>query len=190
MKRRIFLFILMLAVLTGCPFKKQDKYISQFQYLTANVKEIRYISEEEAITRKDVAYLFSVYFPVTVKSDMTEVPFDIRMYPYPSLIYSAVKRGMVSIYPDSTFKPDEVVSRHQLAIYLAKYVLTVDPFFNANFREIEIADVDYGFFAYRPVAMIIGAGVMETRNDSFYPEAVVSGYDAIRFFHRIREFYR
>ncbi|MGE3063850.1 MAG: S-layer homology domain-containing protein [bacterium] len=190
--KKIVISLLLISVLifTGCPFKKKDKYISQFHYLTANVSDLRSIAEEDAITRKDAAYLFSIYFPITVKIDAQEIPFDIKMYPYPSLILSAVKRQMMSLYPDGTFKPDEIVSRYQLAILLTKYILTIDPFFDANFRDIELKDVNETFFAYKPIAMMISSGIMETANDSFYPNGIVSGYDAIRFFHRIREFYR
>ncbi|HAV93203.1 TPA: hypothetical protein DCW38_08520 [candidate division WOR-3 bacterium] len=191
MKRRmIALTVICLIIFTGCPFKKQDKYISEFHYLTANVKDIRFISEEDFIVRKDVAYLFSIYFPMTVNIGMNEIPFDLKMYPYPSLLYSSVKRGMMNIYPDNTFKPEETVTKYQMAILLAKYILTVDPFFDANFRAMKINDVPESFFAYKPIVMMIASGIMESKNDSFYPNGTVSGYDAIRYFHKVREFYR
>jgi len=180
----------LLIILTGCPFKKQDKYIAKFYYLTSNVKELRYIAKEDFTTRKEVAYMFSIYFPQTVKIDNNEIPFDIKMYPYPSLIYSAVKRGIVSMYPDKSFKPDEILIRYQLAIMLSKYILIVDPFFGANFREMKINDVSETFFAYKPIVMMISSGIMEAKNDSFYPNEIVSGYDIISYFYRVREFYR
>lgn len=186
----MILFAVALLIFTGCPFRKKDKYLSQFDYLTSNVTDLRFIAEENVLTRKDAAYLFSIYFPLTVKVESMEIPFDVKMYPYPSLICSAVKRGMINLYPDSTFRPDEIVYRYQLAILLSKYVLTVDPFFDANFRIAELNDVDESFFAYKPISMMVSSGVMEAKNDSFYPNAPVSGYDALRFFHRIREFYR
>ncbi|MFO8062980.1 MAG: hypothetical protein R6U31_08670 [bacterium] len=182
--------VLLLVMLAGCSvFRKENKYKSEFDNLTAQRRELRSIYDKERVTRLDIAHLTGIFLPLEDNAGISDIPFDLRMHLYPGLAYTAVRRGMMKVFPDSSFKPGEYVKRYQLAIFFTRYILSADPFFDAAAPDIEMKDVSRGFFAYKPILTVVERDLIETDNGNFYPFGYISGSQAVEYFYRLSRFY-
>ncbi|MDY6786950.1 MAG: hypothetical protein SVK54_02365 [candidate division WOR-3 bacterium] len=182
--------IALLIIIAGCSvLRKENKYKSEFDNLTAQRRELRSIIEKNRVTRLDIAYLTGIFLPLEDNISISDIPFDLRIHLYPGLAYTAVRRGMMKIFPDSSFKPDEYVKRYQLAIFFTRYILSADPFFDAAAPDIELKDVSRGFFAYKPIVTVVERDLIETDNGNFYPFGYISGSQAVEYFYRLSRFY-
>ena len=160
-----------------------------FESATVQTKELRYIAQKEELNRLDIAYLFAVFVPTQMQVDFKQIPLDMKMQLYPHLAFSTVKRDIMTIFPDSTFKTFEKVQKYQLAIFFTRYINSMDPFFDAGMKNRYIADVNEVFFAYKPVNTVVTRDIMPLDNERFYPFKFVSGKEAIEMFYRLNRFY-
>lgn len=186
----LIMILTVLIMSAGCAtLNRGGKEIAYFESQTSAMTDLRYIETKSIITRVDAAYLFTVFFPEKVGVEASKIPFDLRMQLYPSVAYGAVKRGIMNVFPDSTFKPDEPVLKYQLAIFLCRYMSLRDPFYDSNLKSIDMKDADASFFAYKPISIMIQRNIMEAEDGWIYPNSTMSGKEAIKYFYRVRRLY-
>lgn len=190
MIKRLLILTLIISLMGGCSiFRRQSSAQAYFISATEQTRELRYIEQKDELTRLDIAYLFAIFVPSPVKVDYKEIPLDMKMQLYPHLAYAAVKRDIMTIFPDSTFKPFEKVQKYQLAIFFTRYINSMDPFFDAGLQNKPIADVSEVFFAYKPVNTVVSRDIMPLQNGKFYPFAYISGKEAVEMFYRLNRYY-
>lgn len=170
-------------------FRRQPKSVQSFMNRTDNYQELRYIIQTDALTRLDCAYLFALFMPAQVNVNFDDIPLDLRLKLYSKTAYSSVQRGYMSVFPDKTFKPDEKIQRYQLAIFISRYIASVDPFFDKGIKQVDIEDIDQTFFAWKPVQTVVSRDIMELKDGMFGPYDYVTGKEAIEYFHRLSIFY-
>ena len=190
MKKFIINIVIILLIFCNCTlFRRTPQSLNSFVSRTENYSELRYIIQSDAISRLDCAYLFAMYVPQQTMIEYSSIPLDLRVKLYSKTAYSTVVRGIMQLFPDNTFKPDEKISRYQLAIFFTRYITMVDPFFDKGMKNIIIKDVDSKFFAYKPVNTVVSRNIMELDNGQFKPYDYVSGNEAVEYFYRLSRFY-
>ena len=108
---------------------------------------------DQKITREEVAVMVSKSVGLNGKQTATkfkDVPSSLASSGY---INSAVNAGIISGYPDGTFRPKEIVTRGQMAIFLSRaFKLTEEA--NTNFN-----DMSSSVSSYKNVRQIVKAGI-------------------------------
>lgn len=190
MKKYLIIVIVSILILNSCTvFRRQPQSIQSFMNRTEHYKELRYIMHTDAITRLDCAYLFALFMPSQSTVNYYDIPLDLRLKLYSKTAYSTVQRGFMSVFPDNTFKPDEKIQRYQIAIFISRYIASVDPFFDKGMEHIDIMDTDETFFAYKPLQTVVSRNIIEMDKGRFRPYDYVTGTEAIEYFHRLSKFY-
>jgi DNA-binding beta-propeller fold protein YncE len=115
-----------------------------------------------------------------------DVPADYWALDHIEYVY---ERDIVQGYGGDTYRPLEVVSRAQMAAFLARSVVTPtgeDGLVDYTPPAVpSFADVDTGFWAYRYVEFIVQEGIARGFADGLYhPEVVVSRAMMAVFIHR------
>lgn len=85
--------------------------------------------------------------------------------PNARIVYEAVEAGIISGYPDGTFRPSNNVTRAQAAIMLTN-ALGLD---KTKESSIDYKDVKKGSFAYEEIAAVTNASIMKGSNKNFNP---------------------
>lgn len=135
MKKFLLSSLLLILVLSGLNFSKGEAASVVFSDVPTShgfYQEISYLLDKgvvsaskiygvnERVTRAEVAVMVSKSVGLDGTKRATkfkDVPTDHNASGY---INSAVKAGIISGYSDGTFRPDELVDRGQMAIFLAR----------------------------------------------------------------------
>lgn len=170
------------------------------------------IAQSPAITRADVAALFVNELPLDrifrtkpsegfrppgAPSEDTEIEpiSDIRNTWAKSHIKQVVARGLMETYPDGTFRPDEQVTRAELAMLLQRILMADarDPRLATQFigNTSPFSDVPNSHPAFNAISLMASRGVMQGRPDgTFHPYDPVSGTDALLIIRALKDHLR
>ncbi|MGR7910319.1 S-layer homology domain-containing protein [Lysinibacillus capsici] len=111
----------------------------------------------------------------TVFSDITKV------YEQSGLIQSAYEKGIVTGYPDGTFKPAAYVTREELAVFIDRAYGKYLP----NNSKTEFKDVPNTRSSYNSIKKLVGAGITTGYNDgTFKPKGLLTKEELAIFMYR------
>lgn len=138
----------------------------------------------ESEAKEDLQFLRARADATTVRVDVpfSDVPSD---YPYQAAIYDLRRNGVISGYPDGSFRPERPVTRAELARILDGSVLPYD-FIDRRFQQFSFSDKGLPFsdvperaWYNLPVRRAFRAGVIEGyRDGTFRPEQSVTVAEA------------
>ena len=147
MKKVVYLllaFVLLLsltprqAAAAGFPdVPKNHRFYEDIMYLLDQgvISSSNRFGIEDYVTREQVAIMVSKSIGLSGGNSSTtfkDVPVSSAASGY---INSAVKKGIIQGFPDGTFRPKEIVTRGQMAIFLSRaFDLTVEK--NVNFKDM------------------------------------------------------
>ncbi|RKZ20621.1 hypothetical protein DRQ16_04635 [bacterium] len=95
-------------------------------------------------------------------------------------------KNLLHPFPDGKLHPEEPVNRVCFAIELLRIV--VEHGLPAVPEDtIEIKDITPEFYAYLPVKLVVGSGLMELKNGLFLPFEPLSGADAVNSIKKLKE---
>lgn len=176
-------FIALIAIVViGVPIVSEAAY-SDVSSHTRFSQEITYLSErgiisgypngsfqpDASVTREAVAMMLvrALELPVRASSSFPDVGRASTASPS---IEAAVKEGIISGYPDGTFRPKEHVTRAQLAIFLAR---SFD--YEREEHERGFRDISSQMVAYPYIMQLVEANVVSGfPDDTFRPDALVT----------------
>ncbi len=112
-----------------------------------------------------------------------EIP-DIRNHWAMNYIKTVVELGIMDLYPDGTFKPDEPITRGNFAVYCTNLLAKVlnDPKLTTRFigSTSPFPDVPSSHYAFNAVMVMTTRGIMKAKLDgTFGLTDPVSGADAL-----------
>lgn len=122
------------------------------------VDATRYFRPKEAATRAEVADMLVRTYEGNGKQPQRETPFkDVpKSHPYSGSIQLAVEYGILSGFPDGTFRPDAPVTRGQTAIL---FVNTFDSlnnsFMTRYYQRVRFQDMTISMKAYEAVQRMV-----------------------------------
>jgi tetratricopeptide (TPR) repeat protein len=142
------------------------------------------ISRSERVTREQLAALLFVQFRSIVENagEGTQViATDIAGSWAREFIRAVVAAGILDVFPNHTFRPEDFVRRGDLAVALTAVVDAVDPDPDVfSLPELTIQDVSPANLNYRSVALVAGLGIMPLDAEGrFEPLRFVSGREAV-----------
>ncbi len=166
-KRILLMLMTTVLVFSGLALSKAEA--AQFSDVPTNHRfydDVQYLMEQgvispsgskygvdQKITREEVAVMVSKSVGLNGKQTATkfkDVPSSLASSGY---INSAVNAGIISGYPDGTFRPKEIVTRGQMAIFLSRaFKLTAES--TTNFK-----DMSPSVSSYKNVRQIVKAGI-------------------------------
>ena len=183
MRKYFFLFITCLIVWSGFATSTEAAEFTDLNSKHLFYNEMIYLKNEgvisgftdgtfrpdERVTRANVAVMLgkALHLNGTAKqTPFTDVPSSHQASGY---IASAVDAGIISGYSDKTFRPNEIVSRGQMAIFLARaFSLEVDAV--VPFKDISQAMASYPYIK-RMIAAKLTAGYSD---NTFRPNQQVT----------------
>lgn len=173
MKKCLGLFLISILVLTEFAqgtmaqgfkdLKTAHRFYPEIQYLTEKSIITGFPDEtfrsDVTVTRAQAAIMIGKALKLDGKQRDTKFP-DVKAYATASgYIDSAVEKGIISGFPDNTFRPDEPVNRGQMAIFLARaFKLTEES--SEDFK-----DVVPNMTAYTYIKKIIADGITAGYDD-------------------------
>lgn len=109
---------------------------------------------DDKVTRGEVAmYLARLDAGQKIAPTSTQFKDVNKNHPYAGYIQYAVKNGLLSGYPDGTFRPNAIVTRGQMAIFLSRS-FDFEPNPTETFK-----DVGRNMKAFEAIQMMVGANV-------------------------------
>lgn len=182
MKRLLSLVIVLTLTLTVLP--QQQAYADTFSDVPTShtyYHEIMFLLEkgvisgggrygvDDKVTREEVAVMVSKAVGLDGKQSETKFKDVPKSRATSGYINSAVEAGIINGYPDSTFKPDALVTRGHMAAFIARgFKLDVE----AN---ISFSDVPKGSTAYEPVRKLAHKNITTGYTDgTFKPDENLS----------------
>jgi hypothetical protein len=97
-----------------------------------------------------------------------------------------IKAGVMDVFPDRTFRPDEPITRSNYAVFLQNILVTVtgeqelaSKYYGSESR---FPDVNPTNFAYNAICLAVDRDIMDVANPldgAFHPKDSVSGADAL-----------
>lgn len=176
MKKILLMLLTVVLVFSGLAISKVEA--AQFSDVPSSHRfynDVQYLMEkgvispsgskfgvDQKITREEVAVMVSKSVGLSGKQSATkfkDVPSSSASSGY---INSAVKAGIIAGFPDGTFRPKEIVTRGQMAIFLSRaFKLTEEA--NTNFK-----DMSTKVSSYKQVRHIVKAGITNGYPDNTY----------------------
>lgn len=100
---------------------------------------------------------------------------DVSNHPFSTYILKYAEKGMVSGYPDGTFKPDNRITRAEVTALLGKLNL-----YSVNSDSKSFVDVDAGDWYYEAVNHAVKTGVVKGYDGNvFKPQSNITRFEAI-----------
>ncbi len=96
--------------------------------------------------------------------------------------------GIMEVYPDHTFMPDEKVTRRTFALVIEKILRLTGLIERAGVGGVELADVPEGSRFYRAASLAVGLGFMKAEGGRFRPADPVLPQEAVQSMALLREF--
>ncbi|MDW0111128.1 S-layer homology domain-containing protein [Sporosarcina aquimarina] len=193
MKKVLVIVLTLILAFSGLVISKVEA--AQFSDVPSNHRfynDVQYLTEkgvispsgskfgvDQKITREEVAVMVSKAVGLNGKQTSTkfkDVPSSLTSSGY---INSAVKAGIIAGFPDGTFRPKEIVTRGQMAIFLSRaFKLTEEA--NTNFK-----DMSPSVSSYKNVRHIVKAGITTGYPDNTYrPNETLSRGQIVAFLSR------
>ncbi|MFD1736825.1 S8 family serine peptidase [Bacillus salitolerans] len=124
-------------------------------------------SPEGNISRRHSVMMLSRLFdwntPSSFKGPFTDISFDL---PGSLAIFSAYEKGVINGYADRSFRPDEKLTRAQMALILARALdLAETPF---NKTPFEFSDIVKEHQAYNSIQHLVDIGII-TKQENYRP---------------------
>ena len=147
----------------------------------------------QAVKREDVAALMAVNFKDLLEEPGSTPPIivDIATSWASRFILQIASLGLLDVYPNHEFLPQEIVTRAQMAETLVRLIMHLEQKGKKFIQQIpperiHIADVTSSNYYYRPILAIISYDIMGLSMDKmFRPNDPVSGAEAVQLFNII-----
>ena len=159
--------------------------------------EYRSIESSPAVTRAQLAALLAVRLDdllVKARRVSAVVITDTRGSWAASHILSVARSGVMEVYPNHTFQPEQIVRRADLADAAGRVLEIIaarSPQLAASWRnsgQRKFADVGPRHLSYAAVSLVVEAGVMTTReNGAFDLTPPVTGAEAVAALVKLQE---
>ena len=117
---------------------------------------------------------------------------DIKDHWAENNIRKLVSANIMDVYPDQTFRPDQIIKRRDAALvfqsvmvhYLGQDITT--RYIN---QPSVFSDVKRVHYAYNAVNLVTELGIMQVEENSgrFYPNQSLSGLDALKAVHKLEQ---
>lgn len=151
------------------------------------------IPNQQSVSREDIAALMAVKFKDVLEEPSSTPPIivDIATSWAARYILELASLGLLDVYPNHEFLPQETVSRAQLAETLMRLIMYLEQGGKKFIQQIpperiQIADVTPSNYYFRPILAILAYDIMTLSVDKkFRPNDPVSGAEAIRLFNII-----
>ncbi len=151
------------------------------------------IPNRQSISREDIAALMAVKFKDVLEAPSAKPPIivDIATSWAARYILELASLGLLDVYSNHEFLPQETVSRAQLAETLVRLIMYLEQRGKKFIQQIpperiQIADVTPSNYYFRPILAILAYDIMALSVDKkFRPNDPVSGAEAIRLFNII-----
>lgn len=148
------------------------------------------IPDRQAARREDIAALLAIKFKDDLEEPSAKPPIivDIATSWAARHITQMASLGLVDVYPNHEFLPEETISRAEMAEILMrlihyleqrgkKFIQQIPP------ERIQISDVTSSNYYFRPILAILSYDIMTLSADKkFLPNNPVSGAEAVRLF--------
>lgn len=140
---------------------------------------------DNSITREEVAQLFSNF--IGQKGLNAEVPDDAKNRWSTEAIQNLISRGLLDGYPDGSFKPENRITRAEMANIAYKYLYTQESLYN---QYINFSDVESDAWYYFAVTNAAGNAVVQGYLDgTFRPEDYITRAEAARIITNLKSPY-
>ena len=157
--------------------------------------EYRRIPESETITRGDLSALIGVRFGPLLDSVDTRsavVVTDTRDHWAAPWIFAVTRAGVMEVYPNHTFQPEETVRRSDLARVVGQLLELIaqrQPAAAQRWQDRrEIPDVSATHLSYEAVSASVSSGVLPLFNDgTFQLSRSVTGGEAVAALDRLEK---
>ena len=151
------------------------------------------IPNRQSISREDIAALMAVKFKDVLEAPSAKPPIivDIATSWAARYILELASLGLLDVYSNHEFLPQETISRAQLAETLVRLIMYLEQRGKKFIQQIpperiQIADVTPSNYYFRPILAILAYDIMALSVDKkFRPNDPVSGAEAIRLFNII-----
>ena len=157
--------------------------------------EYRRIPESERLTRGDLSALLGVRFGPLLDSVGTRsavVVTDTRDHWAAPWIFAVTRAGVMEVYPNHTFQPEETVRRSDLARVVGQLLELIaqrQPAAAQRWQDRrEIPDVSATHLSYEAVSASVSSGVLPLFNDgTFQLSRSVTGGEAVAALDRLEK---
>ena len=163
-------------------FAKDDiiKLYSEGVMLGKNTMEFQ---PEKGLTRGEASVIISRVMGLETKAETKRIFSDTKGHFAEKYINAAVKTGYILGYPDGTFKPDEEISRMEMAALLSR-IVELDYHGNSE----EYPDVNRELWSFKEITALTEAGIMKGYADgTFRPHNPVTRGEMAALLNRIEE---
>jgi len=159
-------------------------------------EEYKTIETSPTVARAQLAALFGVRLDDLLKTaprSNAVVITDMRGHWAAPWILSVARAGLMEVYPNHTFQPNEIVRRDDLAQAASKVlglIANANPKVAATIRNARgrFPDVPQGHLSYQAVSMVVESGVMTATGDgTFQLSRPVTGTEALAAVAKLEE---
>lgn len=172
----------------------EELYRRRMEELKAKIRrlkieeKIKPIRSKVYITRADMAVLLDAYF-----GDFFEIedrpPIITDLYDKWSR-HSIIKitgAGLMEVFPDHTFMPDERVTRGKFAQILYRLLNKLGLLQKIRVGWVEIKDISHRSRYYKAASLLVGLGIMDVKDGYFRPHEGVYTEEAIKAMEKLME---
>jgi tetratricopeptide (TPR) repeat protein len=121
----------------------------------------------------------------TTKKEQMAAATDIGSHWAKNWIEDVIQTGVIDVFPDHTFHPDEKINRANYAMFLQNILATVtgDESIATKYigTQSRFPDVNATHYAYNAICLTVDRGIMkaDTMDGAFHMSKTVSGADAL-----------
>jgi len=138
-------------------------------------------SPYKSMTRAEMATVGTRLLGLT--SNNGKVPDDCKGHWAEKEIAAAYEKGLMTGYPDGSFRPDREVSREEAAVFMAR-IMGVD----TSKSGISFTDVESNRWSYSEITALVDAGVLTGYPDkTFRPERIIDRGEMAAVINRITD---
>ncbi|HZG70815.1 MAG TPA: S-layer homology domain-containing protein [Chondromyces sp.] len=200
MKKVCILLLSLLIFITAVPFQRVEAAAEPFKDIQSNnrfyepvwslvakrvlIPESYYpavVAPNKSVTRADAAYMISAMLGLELESNHPGFRDVTKAHPYYEPIAALAERGIISGYTDGTIRPNEILTRAQMAKMMSlsfKYTIRE----NAT---IPFKDVAKGNWAVPYIDALVRSGVTTgTTATTFTPDAKLTRQQMTLFLYR------
>ncbi len=193
--KKIVILILALLVVATSAYASADKPSAWAKDVVDEIFANQLLDErmqgayQSEISRKDFAYLGVVIYENISgeKSEVGDAQFPDSDDPY---VLKAKNIGVVNGYEDGSFRPDQKISRQELAVLFINTLKAADQSLEIDEREIFLDDEDVAGWAKKSVYTARGLGVVQGVGDNLYePLGTATREQSMLMFKRVIDKY-
>lgn len=172
--------------------EKKKKFLTEYQK----------IETSEELTRAELAAVLAIELDLSFSQEPIpsgtgqgkgRIVVDIGNHWAKDLIKEITAKGVMEIYSNHNFIPDQRITRSEFAYYIQEIIVRFknDPAIRNKFLDIDspFMDISKEHIYYNPVILTVTAGILQgTSPEEFSPRGNISGKLAINTIQRLSEY--